>query len=168
MLVGLMVFVSTRIKRAAAEAYEPETIDKTEFAIEKPQGFLYPLNAETEFPFEAYSSDYGERGTRNIWRARTRLRLSDGLNVRKIIDEARQSETGLSEKKLEDLPDGQIGSILRSYKDEDEIEYRILRKIVGDKTANQTWELRTTILSQYEDQYTDKACEMMASFELKK
>ena len=168
LLVGLMVYVSTKIKRTAAKAYEPETVENDDFRIEKPAGFLYPLNSDSEFPFEAYSKTYGERGTRNIWRARTRLRVSDGLNVRKTIKSISDSaETDLSEKVMDDLPDDQIGSIVRTHKVEDEVAYKVLRKIVGDKKTNRTYELRTTILSPYEEEFTDKACDMMRSFEIK-
>ncbi|NNE68192.1 MAG: hypothetical protein HKN33_16630 [Pyrinomonadaceae bacterium] len=168
LLVAVMVYVSTKIKRAAARAYEPETVEKEDFRVEKPAGFLYPLNAETEFPYEAYSKTYGERGTRNIWRARTRLRVSDGLNVRKIINEIkRSSETSFSEKVMDDLPENQIGSIIRTQKEENEVEYKLLRKIVGNKKTNKTYELRTTLLCPYEEEYVDDICEMMRSFELK-
>ena len=167
LLVATMVIVSTKIKRAAAEAYEPETVDKEEFRVEKPAGFLYPLNAKTEFAYEAYSKTYGDRGTRNIWRARTRLRESEGLNVRRIIDEASKSESDLSEKRLEDLPKQQIGSILRSNKEDDEVFYRVFRKIIGDKKRNKTWELKTTVLGPFEEEYTEIVCEMMKSFEVK-
>lgn len=168
LLVALMVYVSTKIKKAAALAYEPEHVEKPDFRIEKPAGFMYPLNAETEFPFEAYSKQYGDRGTRNIWRARIRLRTSEGLNIRKIIRELEEAgESNVSEKVLGDLPGGQIGSIVRTIVEDDEVEYRILRKIVADKGAGRTYELKTTILSPYVDEYNDKICEMMKSFELK-
>ncbi|MDH3530324.1 MAG: hypothetical protein OEQ28_12230, partial [Acidobacteriota bacterium] len=115
----------------------------------------------------AYSKTYGERATRNIWRARTRLRVTDGLNIRKLINDIKSGrETALSEKVLDDLPEGQIGSIVRTDFEEDEVEYKILRKIVGSKLKNKTYELKTTILRPYEDEYTEDICEMMRSFEL--
>lgn len=163
-----MVYVSTRIKKAASQAYIPETIEKDDFRIEKPEGFLYPLNSTSEWPFEAYSRFYGERGTRNIWRARTRLHVSDGLNIRKIVDEIKSGdESDFSEKILDDLPGNQIGSIVRTSKEVDEVEYKVLRKIVANKTTHKTYELRTTILLPHAEEFTDKACEMMRTFELK-
>lgn len=168
LLVAVMVYVSTRIKRTAATAYKPEVVEKEDFRIEKPGGFLYPLNAESEFAYEAYSRTYGERGTRNIWRARTRMRTSNGLNIRKIVNEIKNSgETAFSEKVLDDLPENQVGSIVRTEKAEDDVDYKILRKIVGSKTANKTYELKTTLLCPFEDEYTDDICEMMRSFTLK-
>lgn len=168
LFVALMVYVSTRVKRAAAEAYEPETVEKSGFRIEKPAGFMYPINAETEFPFEAYSRQFGDRGMRNIWRARVRLHTSDGLNIRKIVNGLEEAgEKILSEKVLDDLPDGQIGSIVRTEKVDDEVKYRVLRKILADKAAGKTYELRTTILAPWAEEYNDDVCRMMKSFELR-
>ena len=167
-LVAAMVIVSTKIKRASAAAYQHEAIDKDEFRLQKPEGFLYPLIAETEFEYEAYSKTYGDRGTRNIWRARTRLRVTDGLNIRKIISEIKKSgETSLSEKVLNDLPDGQIGSIVRTDKEVDEVDYKVFRKIIADKSRKKTYELRSTVLCPFEEDLTDIICAMMHSFEVK-
>lgn len=168
LLVAAMVIVSTRIKRAAARAYEPETIDKEDFTIRKPAGFLYPLDSDSGFAFEAYSKQYGDKSTRNIWRARSRLRVSDGLNIRKIINglEA-QNETIISEKALDDLPDWQVGSIVRTDKTEEGAEYKIFRKILANNRSNKTYELRTTILCPFDSELTETACELMSGFELK-
>ena len=168
LLVIVMVIVSTKVKKNAAKAFKPETVEKEDFRVEKPAGFLYPLNSESEFPYEAYSKTFGERATRNIWRARTRLRVSEGLNIRKLINEIKSgSETAFSEKVMDDLPEGQIGSIVRTDFENDDVEYKILRKIVGNKSTNKTYELKTTILRLFEDEYTDDICDMMRSFELR-
>lgn len=167
-IVALMVITSTKIKRAAAAAYEAETVDNEEFRIEKANGFLYPLRDKPDFPFEAYSKVYGERRTRNIWRARIRLRISDGLNFRKLVKEIKNGdEIFISQKNFDDVPEGQKGTIIRTEKTESEVNYKILRKIVQSNHNGNTYELRTTILEPFGDEYNEKACEMMASFEVK-
>ena len=169
-IVATMVIVSTKIKRAAAAAYEPETVEKEDFKIEKAEGFLHPLRDEPDFPFEAYSKLYGERGTRNIWRARVRLRISDGLNFQKLIKEIKsiKDEKFISQKNFDDIPDDQRGTIIRTEKtDEDEIDYKVLRKIIQSKNQSKTYELRTTLLEPYSDEYIGRACQMMESFEVK-
>lgn len=168
-VVIIMVVVSTKIKKDAARAFEAEMIEKEDFKIEKPEGFLYPLRDKTDFPFEAYSKFYGERSTRNIWRARTRLRISEGLNLQKLIKEIKNGEEKfISEKEFLDIPKSQKGIILRTEKtEEDEVSYKVLRKIIQSKKHNKTYELRTTILEPYGEEYTDKACEMMESFNVK-
>ncbi|NNE97410.1 MAG: hypothetical protein HKN25_00170, partial [Pyrinomonadaceae bacterium] len=146
----------------------PETIETDEFLIIKPEGFLHPLRDEPDFPFEAYSKTYGERSTRNIWRARTRLRISEGSNLKKHVAEIKKgNETIDSKKELNDLPADQAGVILRSKKTEDEIDYKVLRKIVQSKTRNKVYELKTTILEPYGDEFTEKACEFMKGFVVK-
>ncbi len=167
-IVGIMVIVSTKIKKSAATAFEPEIVEKEDFIIEKVSGFLYPMRDEPDFPFEAYSKLYGERSTRNIWRARIRLRISDGLNFQKLVKEIKSSnEKFMSQKNFDDVPDDQRGTIIRTEKTENEIDYKVLRKIVQSKKQSKTYELKTTILEPYGDEYTEKACEMMESFEVK-
>ncbi len=167
-LVAIMVVVSTKIKKSAAAAYEPEVIEKDDFKIKKAEGFLYPLRDEPDYPFEAYSKLYGERSTRNIWRARIRLRITDGLHLQKLIKEVKGSkEKFISQKNLNDLPEGQKGTILRTEKTEDEVDYKVFRKIVQSKKQGKTYELRTTMLEPYSDEYTHRACQMMESFEVK-
>lgn len=58
-LVALMVWASTKIKRNAAAAFEPETIETDEFVIQKPDGFLHVVNDDSGLAFRAYSKDYG-------------------------------------------------------------------------------------------------------------
>src|SRR5947209_4631995 len=65
-LVGLMVYASTRIRRNAAEAFEPETIVTPEFSIKKPEGMLHVLNGDRRYAFEAYSRDFAPIGRRDI------------------------------------------------------------------------------------------------------
>jgi hypothetical protein len=57
-LVALMVYASTRIKRTAAAAFEAETVETGEFVIQKPDGFLNNLNGDPQYIFEAYSKDF--------------------------------------------------------------------------------------------------------------
>ncbi len=164
-LVGIMVYASTRIKRSAAQAYKPETVEKDDFSIEKPEGFLYPLRDKPDFPFEAYSKLYGDKTTRNIWQARIRLRIHEGRALNRIVRETKKLEKMSGEKKLSDLPTNQKGIILRTTKTIDDEGYNISRKIV--ETPKNTYELRTTMLAPYADDYTDRICEMMKSFEIR-
>lgn len=57
-IVALMAYVSTRIKRSAAAAFEAETIEGEGFTIDKPAGFLHNLNADPKYVFEAYSKEF--------------------------------------------------------------------------------------------------------------
>ncbi len=164
----IMVIVSTKIKKSAATAFEPELIEREEFRIRKPAGFLHPLRDPPDFPFEAYSKDYGEKETRNIWRARTRLRIFENVELKDFVKKIKRSDESVeSTKELTDLPGAQKGVILRSKKTEDETDYKILRKIIATNPNKKIYELKTTILEPYGDEYTDLACEMMREFVVK-
>ena len=80
-LVGLMVYASTRIKRSAARAFEAETVETAEFTLYKPDGFLSVLNGDPAYIFEAYSKDFGTGDDNNVRAARARIRLLDGVSL---------------------------------------------------------------------------------------
>ena len=61
-VVALMVYASTKIKRSAAAAFEEETIETDEYSFVKPEGFLNPVEPEGYLAFYAYSKEYGEEG----------------------------------------------------------------------------------------------------------
>ncbi len=73
-LVALMVYASTRIKKTAALAFEPESIDTETFSIEKPDGFLSVINGDPALAFEAYSKEFGGDGAEDIKQARVEIR----------------------------------------------------------------------------------------------
>ncbi len=164
----IMIIVSTKIKKSAASAFEPETIEKEDFSMDKPAGFLYPMRDKPDFPFEAYSKLYGEKLTRNIWRARTRLRIFENTDLKDFVSKIRSGkESVISTKQLDDLPENQKGVIMRAAKTEDEIDYKTFRKIIETSSNNRVYELKTTILEPYGDEYTETACEMMRGFVVK-
>jgi glycerol-3-phosphate dehydrogenase len=57
-LVALMVWASTKIKKTAAAAYEQETVSTAEFTIVKPDGFIIPVSDESPYLFEARTKEY--------------------------------------------------------------------------------------------------------------
>lgn len=73
-LVALMVYASTRIKKTAAAAFEAESVDNEDFSLEKPEGFLTVLNGDPELLFESYSKDFGDEPAENVRQARIEVR----------------------------------------------------------------------------------------------
>lgn len=80
-LVALMAYASTRIKRTAAAAFEAETVETDDFIIRKPDGFLYVVNGDPQYAFEAYSQEYGGSGFENIRQATVSLTVVPGSTV---------------------------------------------------------------------------------------
>lgn len=121
-LVALMVYASTRIKKTAAQAFEPESIDTDVFEIEKPEGFLSVIGGDPALEFEAYSREFGDEGAENVRQARVEIRILENFSldaaasaikgaakvvsdVREIMDERkyRLIETEISEKGIKIL-----------------------------------------------------------------
>src|SRR5687768_13991269 len=86
LLVALMVYVSTRIKRTAADAYEAERIETDEFAITKPEGFIVIESDDPEVLFAAYSKEYGLEEADRFRQVSAELRLHKGKSVAEIRD----------------------------------------------------------------------------------
>ena len=166
LIVVAMVLISTKIKKTAAKAYEPETVETEEFLVRKPEGFLHPVRRRTEYPFEVYSKLYGaDREARNIWRASAVLRVHDGKAIDRILTDAIKEETFTAK----DISQTDLGRecVSRSEKTEDEMEYAVLRRIVENRRLGKTWELQVTMLRKHEPEYAQRAAEMLASMDIK-
>lgn len=86
-LVALMVYASTRIKKTAAAAFEPETVETEAFIIDKPEGFLNVINGDPKFEFEAYSRDFGDEPAENVRQARIEIVRRKGITPEKAVKE---------------------------------------------------------------------------------
>jgi len=167
LVVALMVFVSTKIKKSAAEAFEPEFIERDEFTITKPEGFLSPVENRDGFLFEAYSRDYGEKKARNIWQANARLTAAPNLEFSAERQRAKTSAVKvLSEKVFETSSDEKV-FLLESERKEEGFPTIDFWKIVQSKTRQKTYSLRISVLEAYRETYIDRINEMMNSFRLR-
>ncbi len=91
-LVALMVYASTKIKKTTARAFEPETIETEDFIIEKPEGFLSVINGNLELEFEAYSREFGAGVAADIKQARVEIRLHKDLNLKEAVARIKKSD----------------------------------------------------------------------------
>jgi hypothetical protein len=62
-LVALMVYLSTRVKKMANQAYAEELIEREGFALIKPEGFIFLETPAEGFAFQAESKAFGENET---------------------------------------------------------------------------------------------------------
>jgi hypothetical protein len=138
-LVALMAYVSTRIKKSAAQAFERETIETEDFRIVKPEGFLNPVSENSANAFEAYSKDYGEADAAEHRKAVVKIYKTGGL-------------------KSEDLP-------AESEKTEKGVTLQTFRKILENN--QKSYALEISVVKDYRDEYFDKINEMLSSFSLK-
>ena len=137
-LVALMAYVSTRIKKSAALAFEREIVETEDFSIVKPEGFLSPVGDDSENAFEAYSTDFGENDAAEYRKATVKIYKNSGQS--------------------EDLP-------AESEKTEKGVTTQVFRKFL--KNNGKSYELEISVLKDYREQYFDKINEMLNSFSVK-
>ena len=159
-LVALMVYVSTRIKRSAADAYEKETVETDEFSINKPEGFIILNGSDREVIFAAYSKDYGTGESDPFRRVSAELRRHDD----RTVDEVRTALLENTELVDEQHLAGGI-TVIETRSSTDgvsfENEYRLSER------NGKVYELRVTALSETKADDQKNIDEMLASFELK-
>lgn len=140
-LVALMAYVSTRIKRAAAAAYEREEIETENFRLVKPEGFLHPLRDKSEYAFEAYSKHFGEDEAAKLYQAQAVVKIYKKQNG------ARLHQT------------------IESEKTENGVVIQTFRKIL--RGSGEFYELEVSVLGDYREKYLERINEMLESFSLK-
>lgn len=153
-LVALMVYTSTRIKRSAAAAFEAEIIETEDFVIQKPEGFLNVVGPDPKYVFEAYSKDFG--GPKETIRL-ARANLTIGPDATDIKDEI-VSDIGLSVGE-------QHYRVVEAKRVENDVDCRVFHKLA--EKDSKTYDLEMTVLAEASDDFLHKAEAMLASFELK-
>ncbi len=134
-IVALMVYASTKIKRAAAGAYEREEIAADGFAIVKPEGFINLINSA--HAFEAQSKEFGEsEESEEMYRARATVTLTDG---------------------------SEPASESRSEREVDGVVVKELRKTIN--ANGRGFELTISVLADHYDEFEPRIREMAESFE---
>lgn len=167
-VVLIMVFISTQIKKSAALAFEREVIETDEFSIVKPTGLMNPIRDNSEYAFEAYSKDFGEKRERNTWQAQIYLTVSDGLNFAQVCKNIKsKADKILSENFEAETSEDQKIRILETEKTEDDISFHIFHKIVESKHKKKIYDLQIKVLKAFRSDYAERVEETMESFRLK-
>jgi len=164
-IVALMAYVSTKIKKSAAQAYEREEIETEDFRIIKPAGFINPINDESAFMFEAYTKDLGKDEARIFRRARATLRVVSGLNFETVCKDSKNYSGKITSKNfVEDAPEGRKIFLLESEKTEQEVKIFSFWKIVESRERQKVYELQISVLEDYREEFAGEIGEMIESF----
>jgi hypothetical protein len=154
-LVALMVWASTKIKKNVAQAYEREVIDNADFSLVKPDGFLHVLNGDPKFAFEAYSKEFGKDENNGVRQARATIRHIENTTAKKVSDDARRN---LSEPETE-------GIFVSWLKSDGEALFDIFHKIIAKNGG--VFDLEVSVLHDYADEQTANVHELLDSFKVK-
>ncbi len=166
-VVALMVYVSTRIKKSAAQAYEPETIDAEDFTINKPAGFINPVNDDSLFAFEAYTKDFGADEAKDFRQARARLRRVSDSSFDAVCKNAKQSAGKVLSKNFSENAAQQRIFLIETEGIENDVPISSAWKIVESRERRKIYELQISVLEEYKKNYADEIAEMIESFAVK-
>lgn len=166
--MALMVYVSTRIKRSAAQAFGAETVETEEFRIVKPEGFMHPLRDKSEFAFEAYSQDFGKENLRNFWQSNAELLVHSDKKFKDVCTDAKKSaDKILSEKVLKETSADQRICLIEGEQISDEVKKHVFWKIVESLSQKKVYEFRAFILENHLPENSRRIQEMLESFTVK-
>lgn len=140
-IVALMAYVSTKIKKAAQQAYEPEALENEYFTITKPEGLIIPVKDKSEFMFEAYSKEFGEDDSEKFNQCWAVVNEKDGTNY--------------------DV------NILESEKIEQDVTIKTYNKTLVSEKLNKSFELEISVIPEYQEKYADGIKLLLQSFNLK-
>jgi hypothetical protein len=160
-IVALMVWASTRIKRNAAAAFEPETIETEEFIIQKPDGFLNNLNGDPQNALEIYSKEYGEAAT-GIRAGRVTLHIEKG-NVEEVATAIKSGENVVDD--IGEMIGGGRYRLIETTRIENEAECAVTYKLA--EKDGRIYKLEAIRLAETSDEFKGKMDTFVTSFELK-
>jgi len=160
-LVALMVFVSTKIKKSAAQAFEQEAIETEDFKITKPNGFINPINEDSAVAFEAYTKELGENEAKNFRQAQANLRIIRDSNFEAVCGNAKASADKILSESAFENPRVYL---LESERIEKGVSIISSWKIVENIQKRKIYELKISIIEAYREDYATRANEMINSF----
>lgn len=162
-LVALMVYASTRIKRVAAEAFEAESIEKDSFTIEKPVGFLNVIEPRSPLLLEGYTKEFGVEDRSDIKQAKYEIKLRSHTNVKQLVKEItsdkrviNNSTIVVNEKKYQQIAIENERSGINNID-----HYRLT------ETEGGVLQLKIVMLDEVSDEVNNGVEMMLSSFRLK-
>ena len=158
-LVALMVWASTKIKKQAADAFEAEVIETESYRLQKPEGFLHVIGDEAH-ELTAYSREFGRNDNSGSRQATIELDIFRNSNVGLVRDEVISSGTN-------GHVTGETATTCEIESDEsaNEISFRVFYKLAA--AGDTVYRLRFAALSEHIDEYLRRIEETLDSFTLK-
>lgn len=164
LLVAFMVWASTRIKKVAASAFEPEAVETDDFVIQKPEGFLNVINGDPQFAFEAYSKEYGTEGAEEFRQGRFYLTIREHVTVDDVAAEIKEAASETHEDLTEVIGLHRYRRIdVKRF--EKGIEFCVAYKLA--EKGGKVYSVEAVRLAETSDEFARKIEVMAASFELK-
>ncbi len=165
-VVALMVYVSTRIKKSAAEAYEAEIIETETFKIYKPEGFIHPLIEDSPFAFEANSKEYGKNDASEFRQARAVINVISGSDFANACERAKKSAGKVKLKQfVKSVPPGQKIFLIEGESEESDVKIITFWKLI--ENGQHIYQLKIAVLENYVEDFAERINQMTASLTVK-
>lgn len=159
-LVALMVWASTKIKRKAASAFEAEQIHGDGFTLDKPEGFLSRIETRGGHLFDAYSKEFGKGSADHV-----RVAIAVVFESDNTINEAASLELSRltkSERSEQFELGGSPCIIITGETVHDDHGFNVSEKILSHD--GRTLILKVDVLKEQSDAFARKIKEMLLSF----
>ena len=157
-LVALMAWASTKIKKRAAEAFEPELIETENYSLQKPEGFLHVLNSD-DHDFEAYSKEF-DQGNFSLRRAMIEIDVLRDIDLKEAVDALNANSADPTTIKESD-------NVYRIECEEtaNENPFRVFYKLVSSPRG--VYRLRFAVSAENAEDYLRRIDETLDSFTVK-
>jgi hypothetical protein len=159
LLVALMVWASTKIKKTAADAFETEFIETENYSLQKPEGFLH-VTGDAEHELKAYSKVFGEGDNNGMRQATIEIDVIPLTDLKSVRDSIKKSAT-----KFEVTREASTDVELNAEESADETAVIAFYKVMA--AEKETYRLRFAVLSEYVEDYLTRVRETFDSFEIK-
>lgn len=159
-LVALMIYASTRIKKSAARAYEPETIETDDFILQKPAGFLAVIGGDPKLAFESYSKEFGGEIAPDVRKATANVLIFD--------KQRRPADPNSDDEILSDISkkiDGRSYRVTEAVRTINDIAFRVFRK--SSEKDGRIIRLEVVSIEETTDELLNDIESMLHSFEIK-
>lgn len=159
-LVALMVWASTKIKKRAADAFETEFIETENYSLQKPEGFLHVID-DPGHEFHAYSRDFGKGDNTGIRQATIDIDVFPYTRLETVRDLVKESASRA------EIVGDETASVCRLGAEEtaNEIAFNAFYEIVA--AENDVYRLRFAVLREHSDDFLRKIDETLDSFTVK-
>ncbi len=164
LLVAVMVYASTRIKKTAAAAFDAETVESDDFVIQKPEGFLNVINGDPKYVFEAYSKDFGVDGAENFRQGRITLILSTTGTIDDAVAAIADSRVEIDDDIAEVIGQRHY-RLIDARRHENGVDFSVTYKI-GEKNGT-VYQLEAARLAETSVEFARKIEILVGSFELR-
>ena len=152
LLVALMVYASTRIKKKAAQALEEEVVQGDGFTIIKPEGLISLAYPENGLLFSAHTRDFGTGSASEVRHCRASVTLHRGVRLAEIRNKAvREKDLNITDDMTAEGAASFTGD--RVITDKDGVRIKEFVKMV--EGADGVFELRAAVIAEIEDDYLD-------------